>query len=108
MLHNFFARLNSDSLFKIRYWRGVYSRGLRSNILFRMHFKVYLRTLGRNIKAARLKRGLKQVEVYEGCGLTYRHYQSIEAGKVNVTVETLYRLARLYEVRVQDLVKEDI
>ena len=71
-----------------------------------MQFKSYLRHLGRNIKAARTRCGLKQVEVYEGCGLTYRHYQNIEAGKVNVTVETLYRLSQLYKVKVQDLVKD--
>jgi transcriptional regulator with XRE-family HTH domain len=71
-----------------------------------MHFKTYLRQMGKNIKAARIKCGLKQVEVYEGCGLTYRHYQNIEAGKVNVTIETLHRLSLLYKVRISDFVDE--
>jgi transcriptional regulator with XRE-family HTH domain len=67
-----------------------------------MQLKLHLRQLGKNIKTARKNCGLKQVEVYEGCGLTYRHYQNIEAGKVNVTVETLYRLAKLFKVSIQD------
>jgi transcriptional regulator with XRE-family HTH domain len=71
-----------------------------------MQLKLHLRQLGKNIQAARKSCGLKQVEVHEGCGLTYRHYQNIEAGKVNVTVETLYRLSKLFKVSIQDLFED--
>jgi DNA-binding XRE family transcriptional regulator len=71
-----------------------------------MNFSMYLRQLGRNIKAARKKSGLKQIDV-NTCGISYRHYQSIEAGKVNVTIETLYRLANLYQIPISELVKHD-
>jgi transcriptional regulator with XRE-family HTH domain len=71
-----------------------------------MQLKLHLRQLGKNIKAARVECGLKQVEVYEGCGLTYRHYQNIEAGKVNVTVDTLIRLSNLFKVSIQDLFED--
>lgn len=71
-----------------------------------MSFTVYLGRLGRNIKAARTRCGLKQIDVHVSSGLTYRHYQNIEAGRVNVTVETLFRLAKLYKVRIEDLVKD--
>jgi transcriptional regulator with XRE-family HTH domain len=66
-------------------------------------FSQYLRQVGRNIKAARAKNGMKQMDVSLQSGLSYRHYQSIEAGKVNVTLETLFRLAKLYKVEVQEL-----
>jgi transcriptional regulator with XRE-family HTH domain len=66
-------------------------------------FPVFLKKLGKNIKAAREKRGLRQTDVQDKIGLTYRHYQSIEAGRVNPTVETLFRLAGLYRVKVKDL-----
>jgi transcriptional regulator with XRE-family HTH domain len=71
-----------------------------------MQLKLHLRQLGKNIKAARKSCGLKQVEVYEGCGLTYRHYQNIEAGKVNVTVDTLLRLSKLFKISMRDLFDE--
>ena len=71
-----------------------------------MSFPIYLRRLGRNLRNAREKSGLKQIDVHEWGGLTYRHYQNIEAGKVNVTIETLYRLAKLYKVKIEDLVKD--
>jgi transcriptional regulator with XRE-family HTH domain len=71
-----------------------------------MTFPRYLRHLGRNIKAARARTGLKQIDVSAVSGLSYRHYQSIEAGKVNVTVETLYRLSKLYKISIHDLVRD--
>jgi transcriptional regulator with XRE-family HTH domain len=70
-------------------------------------FTSYLRQVGRNLKIARTKSGFKQVDVYERGGITYRHYQNIEAGRVNVTLETLFRLSRIYKVRMEDLVKND-
>ena len=70
-----------------------------------MRFETYLRLLGNNIKAARVKRGIRQIEVHENCGLSYRHYQNIEAGKVNVTIGTLFRLAKLYGMTPDDLVR---
>ena len=70
------------------------------------YFDSYLQQVGRNLKAARIRRGLKQTDIEEKIGLTYRHYQSIEAGKVNVTLETLYRLSKLFRVPVEELLKD--
>ena len=64
----------------------------------------YLKQVGKNIRKAREKSVLRQIDVEEKTGLTYRHYQSIEAGKINVTISTLFRLARLFKVKVSDLV----
>jgi transcriptional regulator with XRE-family HTH domain len=69
-------------------------------------FDNYLRQIGKNIRSARVKAGLAQVEVHERSGITYRHYQNIEAGKVNVSLQTLFRLARLYQTKVEELVAE--
>jgi transcriptional regulator with XRE-family HTH domain len=69
-------------------------------------FDNYLRQVGKNIKAARIKAGMAQMEVHERSGITYRHYQNIEAGKVNISAQTLFRLARLYRTKVEDLVTE--
>ncbi|MEW6056609.1 MAG: helix-turn-helix transcriptional regulator [Bdellovibrionota bacterium] len=69
-----------------------------------MTFQKYLQQVGKNIKSARLKAGLRQVDLEEKIGLNYRHYQNIEAGKSNLSLETLYRLAKLFKVDVKDLV----
>lgn len=69
-------------------------------------FGKYVRQVGRNIKTARANTGMKQVDVSATSGLSYRHYQDIEAGKVNVTLETLFRLAKIFKTSVQELVKD--
>ena len=69
-----------------------------------MKFDTLLQQIGHNLRAARTRCGLRQIDIEEKTGLTYRHYQSIEVGKVNMTVETLYRLAHLFKVDVADLV----
>jgi transcriptional regulator with XRE-family HTH domain len=71
-----------------------------------MKLAAYLHTVGLTIKAARVRAGLRQIDVNERTGLTYRHYQNIEAGKVNVTVGTLCRLARLFKLSIKDLLHE--
>jgi len=42
----------------------------------------------------------------EKFGFNIRHYQDIEGGKVNFTLETLYRLAGVFKVTPHSLVKE--
>lgn len=68
-----------------------------------MAFRKYLRKVGHRIKAARIKCGLRQIDVEERIGLPCRHYQKIEAGRVNVTLETIYKLARLYQSDIDKL-----
>lgn len=67
----------------------------------------YLRQVSRNLKNARIASGLTQIEVHARTGLAYRHYQNLEAGRVNLTLETLYRLAKTFEVTVEILVREN-
>lgn len=70
-----------------------------------MSVENYLRKVGLNIREARQKAGLTQLQVHERTGLTYRHYQNIEAGRVNVTLETLHRLSVVFAVQPQDLAR---
>ena len=84
----------------------------RSASLHRYHsklarFEAYLRQLGLNIKAARVRRNLRPVDIEEKIGLIYRHYQEIEAGRVNATLRTLFQLARLFKVEVEELVRRE-
>lgn len=72
-----------------------------------MDFQSCLKNLGRNLKAARIRAGFKQRDVEDQIGLTYRHYQEIEAGRINLTLETLYRLARLYRTEIREFFRID-
>jgi transcriptional regulator with XRE-family HTH domain len=67
--------------------------------------KLYLKEVGLNLKQARKKIGMRQIEVEEKTGVSYRHYQNIEAGRVNVTLETLCRLACAFGTSVAELTK---
>lgn len=72
-----------------------------------MAFNKYLFKVSKNIRAARIRAGLRQIDIEEKIGLNYRHYQDIEAGKCNLSLQTLYRLARLFKVEIKDLVSKD-
>jgi transcriptional regulator with XRE-family HTH domain len=66
--------------------------------------KRVLRDVGRKIAEGRVKRGLTQeafAEQIVGCSLKY--LQAIEAGRENLTVESLVALAGKVGVRVQQL-----
>ncbi len=63
----------------------------------------FLKEVGSNLRNARKRAGMKQVEVETKAGVAYRHYQDIEAGKVNVSLDTLCRLADAFNTTVSDL-----
>jgi transcriptional regulator with XRE-family HTH domain len=58
--------------------------------------------LGRRIRELRVAKGLTQWEMAER-GLSYKYYQRIEAGKVNLTLHSLEKLAAALEVEVGEL-----
>ena len=70
-----------------------------------MTLEKYKKQIGQNLKDARKKSGLRQIDIEEKIGLTYRYYQTIEAGRANVTIKTLYELSKLFKTPVEALVK---
>lgn len=58
--------------------------------------------LGRRLRALRSVRGLRQ-EAIEARGLNYKYLQRIEAGRCNLTLKTLQRVASALELKVEDL-----
>lgn len=68
-----------------------------------MDTAVFLKEVGTNLREARKRAGLRQVEVETKAGVAYRHYQDIEAGKVNVSLDTLCRLASAFNTTVANL-----
>jgi transcriptional regulator with XRE-family HTH domain len=58
--------------------------------------------LGRRVRELRLAKGLTQWHMAER-GFSYKYYQKIEAGRVNLTLKSLAKLAAALGVEVSDL-----
>jgi transcriptional regulator with XRE-family HTH domain len=62
-----------------------------------------LRELGRRIGRARIAANLTQEEAAAACGIDYKRWQELEAGRVNATMRTLVRVAKALRIGVWDL-----
>lgn len=60
--------------------------------------------LGQRLKLLRSEKGVTQQDIANLLGKTNRHYQDMEAGKINVPGLTLIRLADFYDVSLDYLV----
>ena len=67
-----------------------------------MDIKDIKKKLGLRLKELRLAKGLKQEDL-ERYGFSYRYYGKIERGLANVTLETLIRLCKIFDVSLSDL-----
>ena len=63
------------------------------------------RLVGRNVRRIRQKRGLTQEKFAEISGFSQQYLSSLENGRRNPTVVTLYELATALGVRHMDLVR---
>jgi DNA-binding XRE family transcriptional regulator len=61
---------------------------------------------GNNLRASRLKCGLKQSEVAERTGLTQQYLSLIEAGQQNITLKTMILLAEVVDNDVADMLRK--
>ena len=61
-----------------------------------------LKNLAKRVKELRMERGWTQEEMRDH-GFNYRHYQRIESGSTNPTLNTLHRLAKAFKVKISDL-----
>ena len=62
---------------------------------------------GKNCRDARLKKGLSQQEVAAATGIAQPRLAQIELGKINVTLETMMRIARVVDHDLLHLLKLD-
>ena len=67
-----------------------------------------LDALGKRMKAIRLQKKIRQNVVAQRCGFNKSAYNIIEAGKRNITIVTLYKIAFALEEPVSSLFTEDI
>ncbi len=63
--------------------------------------------IARNVRAIRLVRHLRQSDVAELTDLPRTYISHIEKGEVNITIETLERLAAAFKVNPLILLVED-
>lgn len=66
-------------------------------------FRLFLQTFGKNVKRQREKAGLTQEDIAEL--VEYKYYQKIEAGKVNITLKTVYKICKKLNIKPADLFK---
>lgn len=62
-----------------------------------------LAKLGKQIRVLRKERGLTQESAAEAARLDPKHWQEIEAGRINVTVATLIAVSRALRVPISGL-----
>lgn len=60
--------------------------------------------LGKNIKKARIKAKLTQIEVAEKAGIHANYYARVERGEVNPSYEVLEGIAKALKVKSSDIV----
>lgn len=71
-------------------------------------YTFFLIELGKILKTLRKDKGLSQVEFSKELGINYRHYQDLEGGKSNLKMETLFNLAKFYNLSVPKLFEKGL
>ena len=67
-----------------------------------------LAALSANIRKARLSRGWSQESTAEKAGLSFRHYQDIEAGRrAGIRLATIEKIAKIYHVQGWEMLQPD-
>ena len=64
-----------------------------------------LNFVAHQIKYWRKKKGITQSQLSEKAGIKYRHFQDIEAGKVDVKFQTLGCISRALHISPSDLLQ---
>ncbi|MGN0015690.1 MAG: helix-turn-helix domain-containing protein [Candidatus Gastranaerophilaceae bacterium] len=58
--------------------------------------------IGRKVKALRLAKSLSQEKLAEYVDMSREHISCIERGKNLASIETLFRLAKFFEIDIKD------
>ncbi len=59
-----------------------------------------LKRVAKNIKTLRLRAELTQMDMVDH-GFNYRHYQRIESGEAGYNLLTLFRLSKVFKVKIE-------
>lgn len=64
------------------------------------------RTIAANVRQRRLELGLTQADAAEQIGMATRHLQKLEAGELNVTIDTLSKVVEALDMTIIDVFRE--
>jgi transcriptional regulator with XRE-family HTH domain len=64
------------------------------------------RIVGRKIRACRKQAGLSQEQLAEKADLSYKYLGEVERGCVNISLDSLVRIAKALRVALHDLTDE--
>ena len=68
------------------------------------NFETFLLKIGENIKSARENKGITQAQMYlEPYSFERRNWQRIESGRKNITLKTLFHIAKKLNIPPKDL-----
>ncbi|MEI6691041.1 MAG: helix-turn-helix transcriptional regulator [bacterium] len=59
--------------------------------------------IGKKLKEARLKLGLRQADVAEKAGISVNYYARVERDEENTTIETLKRILKVLNIKSSDV-----
>lgn len=68
-----------------------------------MTLENFLRAIGTRTAQLRKSNSLTQRDASERSQISYRYFQRIESGRANITIGTLFKLARLFDIHICDL-----
>lgn len=66
----------------------------------------YLKQIGRNVKAIRIKRKMPIAAIAEAVDIPPETYKAFEAGRYDPDIKELFRLAEVLKVHPKELVKD--
>lgn len=78
-------------------------RKLQTVFNHEVDYQSFLKSLGLIFKNLRKQKALSQVEFAQEMDVNYRHYQDLEGGKSNLKLETLFKLAKFYQLSIPEL-----
>lgn len=98
----YWRRMSGASDFR-NWWQTIYEQILRQDKTRQVRPKGKAPTsffkIGRLIKAARIRKGLSQSELAASVGMKQPDISMIEAGKANITMETLTSLCQALQIK---------
>ena len=66
----------------------------------------YRRIVGQKIRAYRKQAGLSQEKLAEKASLSYKYLGEVERGCVNVSLDSLMRIAKALKIKIADVVSD--
>ncbi len=69
--------------------------------------RLFIEAVGKKIKTIRLAKGIRQNEIAYRCNFDKSSFSNIEAGKRNITILSLYKIANALNEPICNLIKMD-